>query len=93
MDKKGSFVHEKVRKYWFDNMQSQAISYIHTSRARLGDAVVNKWKFFRFFRVEKLAKRTALIDEDGGSLLRYALSYLQVQIQALILMQNIPVKD
>jgi hypothetical protein len=33
--------------------------------------------FLRFFRVEKLAQRTALVEEDGGSLLRYALSYLQ----------------
>jgi len=31
----------------------------------------------RFFRVEAIAKRTALVGEDGGSLLLYALSYLQ----------------
>jgi len=31
----------------------------------------------RFRRVEKLAKRTALVGDEGGSLARYALSYLQ----------------
>jgi len=31
----------------------------------------------RFFKVELMAKRTALIDENGGSLLMYCLSYLQ----------------
>jgi len=31
----------------------------------------------RFRRVEKLARRTAMIGEEGGSLLRYALSYMQ----------------
>ena len=38
----------------------------------------------RFLRVEKMAKRTAMVDNDGGdgnkknTLFRYALSYLQV---------------
>lgn len=40
----------------------------------------NRSNVYRFFRVEKLAQRTALINEEGGSLLRYALSYLQVRI-------------
>jgi mitofilin len=31
----------------------------------------------RFRRVEKLARRTAMIGQEGGSLMRYALSYLQ----------------
>ena len=31
----------------------------------------------RFFRVEAMAKRTALVGEEGGSLLLYLLSYLQ----------------
>ena len=33
---------------------------------------------FQVLSSGKLAKQTALIDEEGGSLLRYALSYLQV---------------
>jgi len=31
----------------------------------------------RFFKVERMAKRTALIGDDGGSLLMYGLSFLQ----------------
>lgn len=32
----------------------------------------------RFSNVERVCRRVALIDQNGGSLLRYALSYLQV---------------
>ena len=44
------------------------------------------WKTFslvfqeRFLNVERVCRRVALIDENGGSILRYALSYLQVSI-------------
>lgn len=35
----------------------------------------------RFSKVERVCRRVALIDENGGSILRYALSYLQVESQ------------
>ena len=44
------------------------------------DVMLNVRFFFqeRFLNVERVCRRVALIDENGGSVLRYALSYLQV---------------
>ena len=37
----------------------------------------------RFCKVERLCKRVSMIDEEGGSLFKYALSYLQSLLVSL----------
>ena len=47
----------------------------------------------RFLKVEKMAKRTALIGEEGGSLFKYLLSYLQSALMITPSTVDIRAKD
>lgn len=47
----------------------------------------------RFLRVEKMAKRTALIGDEGGSLFKYLLSYLQSALMLAPSTVDVPSKD